>query len=94
MRLEFIELGKPVQNAYVESFNGSLRDECLNANWFYRSGDVRQKSKPGGKITNSYVRIACWTTCCRQSLPGKRRRVWKVMVSSLAADGGLPFNSR
>jgi putative transposase len=34
VRLEFIQPGKPVQNAYVESFNGRLRDECLNANWF------------------------------------------------------------
>ena len=32
--LRFIEPGKPNQNAYVESFNGRLRDECLNENWF------------------------------------------------------------
>ncbi len=31
VRLEFIQPGKPVQNAYVESFNGRRRDECLNA---------------------------------------------------------------
>jgi transposase InsO family protein len=31
---EFIQPGKPMQNAYGESFNGRLRDECLNANWF------------------------------------------------------------
>ena len=30
----FIEPGKPNQNAYVESFNGRLRDECLNESWF------------------------------------------------------------
>jgi len=30
----FIEPGKPNQNAYVESFNGRLRDECLNEHWF------------------------------------------------------------
>ena len=35
VRLEFIQPGKPVQNAYVESFNGRLRDECLNASWFH-----------------------------------------------------------
>ena len=34
VRLHFIEPGKPTQNAYIESFNGKLRDECLNANWF------------------------------------------------------------
>jgi putative transposase len=34
VRLRFIEPGKPVQNAFVESFNGKLRDECLNLHWF------------------------------------------------------------
>jgi putative transposase len=32
--LHFIEPGKPNQNAYVESINGRLRDECLNEHWF------------------------------------------------------------
>ena len=32
--LRQIEPGKPNQNAYVESFNGRLRDECLNEHWF------------------------------------------------------------
>jgi putative transposase len=32
--LTLIESGKPNQNAYVESFNGRLRDECLNEHWF------------------------------------------------------------
>ena len=34
VKLRLIESGKPNQNAYVESFNGRLRDECLNENWF------------------------------------------------------------
>ena len=34
VRLRFIEPGKPVQNAFIESFNGRLRDECLNEHWF------------------------------------------------------------
>jgi len=29
-----IQAGKPTQNAYIESFNGKLRDECLNEHWF------------------------------------------------------------
>jgi len=32
--LHFIDPGKPIQNAFVESFNGKFRDECLNDNWF------------------------------------------------------------
>jgi len=43
VRLEFIRPGKPVQNAYAESFNGRLRDECLNANWFTSLSDARRK---------------------------------------------------
>ena len=34
VKLHFIEPGKPVQNAFAESFNGRLRDECLNEHWF------------------------------------------------------------
>jgi putative transposase len=41
--LRFIEAGKPVQNAFAESFNGRLRDECLNANWFLNLKDARRK---------------------------------------------------
>ena len=42
MELHFIEPGKPNQNAYVESFNGRLRDECLNEHWFFSLGQARQ----------------------------------------------------
>ena len=34
MTLRLIEPGKPNQNAYIESFNGRFRDECLNEHWF------------------------------------------------------------
>jgi putative transposase len=34
VKLFFIEPGKPVQNAHIESFNGKLRNECLNLEWF------------------------------------------------------------
>jgi putative transposase len=39
--LRFIEPGKPVQNAFVESFQGRLRDECLDRHWFVGLGDAR-----------------------------------------------------
>jgi putative transposase len=38
---EFIQPGKPVQNAFIESFNGSFRDECLNLHWFQSLADAR-----------------------------------------------------
>ncbi len=42
VRLRFIEPGKPVQNAFVESFHGRLRDECLDRHWFLGLGDARR----------------------------------------------------
>jgi putative transposase len=42
IRLHFIEPGKPNQNAYVESFNGRFRDECLNEHWFLSLAHTRQ----------------------------------------------------
>jgi transposase InsO family protein len=44
VRLKFIQPGKPMQNAHIESFNGRLRDECLNANWFTSLSDAPTKS--------------------------------------------------
>ena len=38
--LHFIAPGKPVQNAYIESFNGKFRDECLNEHWFSSIDEV------------------------------------------------------
>lgn len=43
MMLDFSRPGKPTDNAYVESFNGRLREECLNANWFLSLEDAQTK---------------------------------------------------
>ncbi len=40
---QFIDPGKPMQNCFIESFNGRLREECLNANWFVTLADARRK---------------------------------------------------
>lgn len=42
VHLDFIEPGKPTQNAYIESFNGRLRDECLNQHWFLGLADAKR----------------------------------------------------
>jgi putative transposase len=43
VRIEFIRPGKPIDNGYIESFNGRLRDECLNVETFFGLSDVREK---------------------------------------------------
>jgi putative transposase len=42
VQLAFIRPGKPVENAYVESFNGRFRDECLNEHWFVTMAQARR----------------------------------------------------
>jgi putative transposase len=42
VKLQFSRPGKPVDNAFVEAFNGRLRDECLNASWFTSLDDARK----------------------------------------------------
>lgn len=51
-----IQPGKPMQNGHVESFHGRLRDECLNASWFWNLWDARRK-------------IACWRNEYNQQRP-------------------------
>lgn len=41
VELAFIQPGKPIQNAFVESFNGTMRNECLNEHWFLTLADAR-----------------------------------------------------
>lgn len=64
VELRFIQPGKPIQNAFIESFNGKLRAGCLDQNWFENLEDARQiieawryeynhdrPNKPLGKLT-------------------------------------------
>jgi len=41
--LDFSRPGKPTDNAFIESFNGSFRDECLNSHWFLSLEDAKRK---------------------------------------------------
>jgi putative transposase len=42
MQIDFSRPGKPTDNAYVESFNGTLRAECLDVHWFANLREARQ----------------------------------------------------
>jgi putative transposase len=41
--LDYSRPGKPTDNPFIESFNGSFRDECLNVNWFLSMDDATEK---------------------------------------------------
>jgi putative transposase len=56
--LRLIEPGKPNQNAYVESFNGRLRDECLNEQWFT-------------SLAHARTLIECWRQEYNEERPKK-----------------------
>jgi len=53
--LRYIEPGRPMQNGYIEPFNGHLRDECLNVNWFLSPANAR-------------TQLECWRTDAITSL--------------------------
>jgi putative transposase len=55
VQLRFIQPGKPIQNALVESFNGKLRDACLNEQWFLDLADAR-RSIEGWRIHYNRIR--------------------------------------
>ncbi|WP_378186668.1 integrase core domain-containing protein [Aquimarina sp. W85] len=71
VELDFSRPDKPTDNPFIESFNGSFRDECLNANWFFSLGDAQEKfdiwktdyngfishSSLGDMSPNEYIKI-------------------------------------
>ncbi len=53
IKIDYIQPGKPVQNCFVESFNGTLRDECLNLHWFLTLEDARRTIETWRRDYNS-----------------------------------------
>jgi len=52
--LDFSRPGKPTDNAFIESFNGSFRDECLNAHWFLSLQDAKEKIEEWRQDYNTF----------------------------------------
>lgn len=52
VKLEFIQPGKPVQNAFIESFNGTFRDDCLNLHWFVSLDDAKRTVEAWRRVYN------------------------------------------
>ena len=52
VRIDHSGPGNPTDNAFVESFNGTFRDECLNAHWFLSLADAQRKIEPWRQYYN------------------------------------------
>jgi putative transposase len=68
IELVFIRPGKPVENAYVESFHSRFRDECLSAHWFESLPDARFHIERWRQDSNEVPPTRAWTVGPRQSL--------------------------
>jgi putative transposase len=52
--LDYSRPGKPTDNPFIESFNGSFRDECLNVNWFLSLKDAAEKIEAWRREYNEF----------------------------------------
>jgi len=59
VRLCFIRPGHPVENGFIESFNGRLRDECLNVEWFAVAGGRRSETVEVPRALQSRASAPC-----------------------------------
>jgi putative transposase len=81
VHLHFIDPGKPVQNAFVESFNGKFRDQCLNEHWFVDPADASRIIETFRRDYNTYSP--------HSSLGGLTRRIPASGCSSRGAFGAF-----
>jgi putative transposase len=85
VKIDFSRPGKPTDNAYIESFNGTLRAECLDAHWF-------------GDLAEACQRIGAWKVEYNASRPHRAlgERTPNEFAREIAASRDLsgPQNSR
>jgi len=84
----YIDPGKPQQNGYIESFNGSLRDECLNEEIFDSLDDARRKL---GLWRHDYNHVRPHSSLGNKT-PAEARRALELSEGS--ANGALAQNDR
>jgi putative transposase len=102
--LVHIQPGKPMQNGYVESFNGRFRDECLNANWFLNIADAKQKiegwrmeyngERPHSSLAyrtpNEFAEVCSELTSRMDAIPPSRPSLVVNSTAVLAGKGSPP----
>ncbi|MCP5290776.1 MAG: transposase, partial [Burkholderiaceae bacterium] len=81
-----IEPGKPMQNGYIESFNGKFRDECLNEHWFETLAQARAEI---ARWRQDYNEVRPHSSCGR--IPPAK---FAALHRPRAADAGQPESSQ
>ena len=61
-QIDFSRPGKPTDNCFVETFNGSFRDECLNVHWFETIDEAREKIE-AWRVDYNESRQLVWASC-------------------------------
>jgi putative transposase len=85
INLNFIRPGKPVENGFIESFNGRLRDELLNVSIFLSLGDVSNKLhqwRDDFNATRPHSALNDWT-------PNEFRALWEKTKPALSPPAGM-----
>jgi putative transposase len=85
VQLDFIRPGRPVENGYIESFNGRLRDECLNVQVFLNLADTREKLEHWRQDYNQ-VRPH---SSLGDSAPEEFATAWQAAAATASPDGLL-----
>jgi len=106
IELVHIQPGKPTQNAYVESFNGRLREECLNVSWFQNLFDAKRKiaawrkeynqerphSSLGYRTPWEYAREMGGEKGCGKGAPWKTEGRFSPALGNPAEGAGFPLS--
>jgi len=91
VELDFSRPGKPTDNAKVESFNGRLRSECLNAHWFLSLDDAKRKIEAWRQYYNEIRPHSAlnWATPAEYA-----RRMRKAAQSHASTEPEIPKSGR
>jgi transposase InsO family protein len=90
VQLCFIRPGRPVENGFIESFNGRLRDECLNVEWLVSLADARQQCSRTCIVVTGQRAPPCFTRI-RQAgarVKGPLRRLTPPLTRTPACQKG------